>query len=302
MEGQFRLLSAYRIVADPALVSVELSDENVLEKLVFTYQLPTGSELPSVIKPGDRDAKLDVRIPSYEFQDHAVAHAKNVSDNLCIFGIHEVDTENFEIEWIPENDVDKANLRLTSIGRGYGVPSAAFAQWRRSMLQRAITSQPEDQLFRVQLSFFRSGLVEQKKFAFATSFMYFFFFIESLFGDDAVKSRSLTEAFVSSEELMSALRISANKQGIDSAYGKLDPHESVKRIIDRRGFLLHNQSSKRRDWGRSLHDEFRDDAALLFGVSMDISQARLWPHGVPPGSAYHDAEYNAIARHVDREG
>lgn len=295
VEGQFRLTSARTIVLDPALVSVELSPENVLKKLIVTYKLPKDAELPAISGSQVDGVKLHVRFPSYEFSEHAVGIAKNLKDNLSVFGVHEVDTENFEIEWIPENQEDKKRLVANNVRTSYGVPNAAFAMWRRSFFRQALMLENGGPTFRTQLSFFRSAFREYKLFNYAASFMHFFFFIESLYGDNAVKSRPLAASFLSAGELITEINSAVLGEEQGSPYAGKNPQDCIERIINQRGRLFHNQAHRKRDWGRAIHDEYQFDAVFLCRISSRVSLNRLWPPGsIPSGAAVHDHMYDLI--------
>jgi hypothetical protein len=293
--GHFRLPAVRAIAVDDAVVTVEISDKGMLRKLCVTYELAPDSELPTMTGSGDPNVKLHFKFPAYASHKHAIALAKNVEDQLCIFGVDSVDTETYLTTWIPESDADRQNIRATDVVAQPGVPDDVFPIWSSRLLRQAVRMDAQDELFRLQLSFYKTAFREIKQWHHATAFIFLFFFVETLFGDSEIKTSPLLRAFVSSSELTAAFESAVKLESEGSPYTGLSANDALDRLIDRRGFLLHNPSKRKRSWTDQIHIEFSLDAMLLEKVCRSIIHDRLWPPGsVPPQSAMHDDAYNRL--------
>jgi len=300
VSGEFRLTIARTLIIEDATVTVELSPENVLRKLIVTFPLGPGEKLPSITPSTEAGVKMNFDIPSYKSIDHAIELARNLEDQLCVFGLDTVDTDSYVVEWIAETEDEKRQLLISQFRASQGVPDEFYALWRPSMLKAALLSRHRDETFRIQLSFFRAGWRETKQLRCAGAFMYFFFFIESLYGDNEVKTRQLVAAFCASTELSDATREALTTQSKKSPYASLSVAEAFQRMVDRRGFLFHNQAVRKREWAEPIHTEFAIDADLLRQVSSRIAIARLWPAGtVPPRATVHDDAYRMLGEHLE---
>lgn len=299
VEGFFRLARSYVLHLDGATISVETSQHSAVRAVMFTYALPADSPAPTITV--DSSGMPHISFPRTPFVDHAMDLARNMQDQLCMLGLESIDVDNFGATWIPETPEEEKQIGANNFQSRSGIPEQAFAKWKSTLFLRSLETSNPDSLFRLQLTFYREGSKHFHRWEHATAFMFFFFFIEALFGDSKIKTDPLVESFRRSQELVDAATCAVTTLQPHSAYRTLSVGDGLERIVDRRGYLFHNPSKRGREWGESIHKDMGDDAAYLASVASRVVIKRLWPNGTFPAAVVvHDEQFHRLADFMEK--
>jgi hypothetical protein len=305
VSGIFRLSSARHLIVDSKEIKLKFGKKKLLKSFSVTYKVCDTIPLPAIEPSSDPKVALRIVIPESPYRDEAIGLAQRIEANLSTFGIDGVDTQQPKVEWLPENDDERANLRVFAFGPRAGTPVDTYPLWRFGVFKAAAQSANPEESVRSQLAFFRGGSAALRRFRYGEAFLFYFYFLEGLFGDSQIKTRSLQRAFLRSPLMTGAIRqelsFRKSKSLIDN-WSSLDERGAVDRLIEVRGFLSHNAGNRRLQWRPNEQSSLAPDANFISNVASVVANKLLWganlesfPSSPVVKDAYHAryAQFNA---------
>lgn len=217
-----------------------------------------------------------------------LSEVRTIEGALCLWGVDEIDADECEVEWIPENEGEKEKLQMFSISRKrgksppQGMPCSSIDMFVRSVLTSSDLRETE-----TPLNFYRRGRQDVYEERYIEAIYDLYFMIEYLFAEGKFKKNDVIDRFLSSAELIAA--IEAAKRSADpkivvntslmSEFTKNYQTASTRGVIEHfvalRGFL-HHYNVKRRDiWHPSEQRQFKVDALTLLQICHRLASDRV---------------------------
>jgi len=111
---------------------------------------------------------------------------------LSLFGLHSIDFDEFkefEVEWLPDNDEEKANLDIFSMAKkSVPVPDGQIPQLPFDIFARAVMAADAAADIEVPMNFFRRGMLDLYDGNYIEAIYDFYFILETVFGEGKFKN------------------------------------------------------------------------------------------------------------------
>lgn len=210
---------------------------------------------------------------------------------MSLYGSAQIAIDSFEIQWIPENDIEKRELPMTEFKetREITQPASQFVL-PFDLLERLVVTAIDLQDIELPLSFFRRGRISILEENYIQATYDFYFLLETLFSSGKTKNSAVKSEFKKSTLLMAAINsfLQFPRDHYPSVQFWREMNERFKiykvdslvdYIVDKRGFLHHHTSKRKDIWHPSHQDEYRLDAfmyqAVAFAVAHKLTFTRL---------------------------
>lgn len=212
---------------------------------------------------------------------------------LALYGLHSIDIDKPEIEWIPENEKERADLHIFSYScKSEPLPDNEVLPMPFDFLARSIIASDAATDIEVPLNFFRRGMLDVYDRYYIEAIYDFYFVLETLFADGKFKKSAVLEAFKNSDQLCACVEQALTDPGpmltdnthtqdiFRRAYGTLNVEQALKKIIELRGHLHHHTMKRRNSWHPDEQSRFECDALFLQSVSYNVvfkvAKTYLW--------------------------
>jgi len=256
-------------------------DNGFISHIVVSFPI-TEENYPRMITNPEEGVALGLHTNEPDFAGLR-QEMRQIEGLLSFFNCRGIETENTEIEWIPESEEERSKLALSKISsqraqvQDEEIPPVSF-----DLLARPVLAAARHRSEVPLLSFYRKGRNDFLEDRYIDAIYDFFFCLEYEYGQGKTRNYALKRAFLEAEELREivsrALTHDRTKtllrdpefEALVGKYGGKTEDELFDELILLRGFL-HHQSSKRSDtWGAEEHDRFRPDACYLYSIAHEI--------------------------------
>lgn len=261
----------------------EFKTENgVIKHICVTVPVTNKADWPTITPSSKPGVNGEIKISS-PYLLTIQNELRNVEGLLSFYGLRSIDIQMPEIEWIPDSEEEKKELKLYSFKQSYSeidvseLPPLSF-----DLVARTVIAASDANEIEVPLSFFRKGMIDIYEKRYIEAIYDFYFMLESLFGDGKTKNFQIKESFENSDQLKSCIKKviePSNLQFFESKdeskkffekYGYMNSEEIIEHIVDLRGFL-HHHSLKRKDiWHPEEHKKYKLDALLLQSIAFNV--------------------------------
>ena len=234
------------------------------------YSLPIDpKEAPNLRRPTSGAlGHINVPTPNLEAVRR---HARVLEDALSFFGAFSISTDEWWIDWIPENESERNTLSMKTFAceRDRSCPDDAPLV-PVDLVSRCVSK--TDNLHGIDslLCFCRHGREDLQREQFIDAFYDFFFVIESRFGGGKFHKKQLLEEFKKHDELISAVSAAKAERAEwqdgtsrSQPYEQKDPIDILGLLVKVRGELHHHTARKRGIWHPGEQAVYRADAMFL---------------------------------------
>lgn len=256
-------------------MSVEEQD-GLATSLVFEFAKQPIDYAPRLVVPPEGGTPTitvnDIRLDVLRRQ-----LAQGVSYLQALFQV-EVNFENINARYMPENDDEKERLDVTSFSSGLKTSptSLSFDLLSRAMIASEGGAESVDPFYATMAIAGRGALFERK---YIDSFRFSFLLIDYLCGNGKIKKEHLKQEFLKNTDLVAAIEQAQRdfvlKNGALTATSTLletpnNVEAIVDHLVDQRGFYFHASSKRKDGWKPHEQQHARDLAWLGMAVVHDL--------------------------------
>lgn len=188
---------------------------------------------------------------------------KIIQGILSLFGVLNINLNEYEIDWIAENEDEKKQISLNNIKSKHS--DSFFQDVPFDLLAKCILFSEKIKDYSTQLNLFRRGFNDMRNEFYIQAYNNFYLIIESFYANGKFRRNDVTEEFLKSEELNKITNKIINENNI-----YLDLKAFYKKIIDKRGFFHHHSSQKKEMWHPEYQEKHIEDAKILMLISYKI--------------------------------
>lgn len=200
---------------------------------------------------------------------------------LSLFGVTSIDMENWEIEYIPENEDEKKALQVTRFQQESKKvdPSQDFAL-DHELLSAAVAASVHAELGNLSspLSFFRKGRISMLEGHFIGSYYDFYFLLETLYGNAKTRNYAIEAEFKKSPEIREAAEhflafdnedylSDETRKALMTKFNRYSVDTLVEYIVKQRGFFHHHTARKPNIWHPAHEEEYENDALMIHDIA-----------------------------------
>ncbi len=260
-----------------------LQKGELLTGLAVTVPANGPHDLPTVIPNPSPGVKAHIHVPSPAFP-FVAREVRSIEALLSVFGVHKIDLNHFTTTWIPENDEEKAAIKVRKFSTDLGKPDLTHAPpLPFDLLARSVFAADEAAEIEMQLAFFRKGSLDCYEHRFIDGIFNFYFLLESLFGAGKYKKQTVKQAFKSSKQLRKAIQKALSDPIVTKStlqnescnfikkFGAMSVDSIIEYIVDLRGFLHHHTGKRKDIWHPEDHKRYQLDAFLLQSIAFRVS-------------------------------
>src|SRR2546422_1383453 len=114
------------------------TEEGLVTHIRATIAVPDKENWPKVLPSSAPGVKYDLHLNTPAILPFVQRELRAVQGLLCFYGVHAIEIDNPEVEWMPENDIEKAELPIQSFKRKtQGPPPSAFPPIGFDLIARA---------------------------------------------------------------------------------------------------------------------------------------------------------------------
>lgn len=251
-------------------------DNEFIKYLCISFPV-TKKDIPRLRDSNQPGIKLHMNLTSprlYEIEKIV----RQIEGFWSIFGVKSIDVLEPEIEWIPENDEDRNELKLYSYKLSSAVKDEDIGPIPFDLLARPIIASVQKKQHDLVLSFYRRGLLDMNNQEYIEAIYDFYFILESAYGEGKTKNIAIEKSFINSEELIQNISqvkyecehgdtIGQNmRPKYNKEYLNYSPQEWVKKFVKLRGFLHHHNSKNRGIWDPGKQKSYHLEAYILLNI------------------------------------
>lgn len=194
---------------------------------------------------------------------------------LTLWGVIDIDADQPDVEFIPENPVEHSELDMFSMNlKRQPRDQLPMIPPLPDMLVRCVLARNQFARYEIPLEFYRRGSDDCYHRQYVEAIFSFFFILEYLFGGGKFKTRQLETQFLASADLQIAItdaqkhtKIAARGEEwakrATTKYGSATFDKIVTEIIDLRGFVHHQSLTRTGNWNPGTQGSFESDARFL---------------------------------------
>jgi hypothetical protein len=210
---------------------------------------------------------------------------------LSLFGLHSIELDYPEVQWLPESEEERAELHIFSYKiTAERVPDDPVMPLRFDVLARSIIAADAATDIEIPLNFFRRGMLDVYERNYIEAIYDFYFILETLFGEGKFRTASVSAAFLSSTQLRSCVQRGITDPGpmimldagirasFEQRYGKMSVENAIEKMIELRGYLHHHTSKRRGIWNPEDQHRYEVDALFFQTVTHNVIFAIAEPY------------------------
>ena len=260
-----------------------LEEDGRLAALTVTVPANGPNDLPIVTQNPAPGVKAHIHVPAPAFP-FVAREVRAIEALLSVFGVHQIDLNRFTTKWIPENDQEKAAIKINDFSNSLSAPDLnALPPLPFDLLARSVFAADEAAEMEMQLTFFRKGGVDCYERRFIEAVYDFYFFLESLFGAGQFKKKAVQQAFMNSKPLTEAIQkvildpestVQAKGRELEEfikKYGAMSVEDIVEHVVELRGFLHHHTGKRKGIWHPEDHRRYQLEALLLQSIAFSVA-------------------------------
>jgi hypothetical protein len=199
-QGKIRLEANMPIESAGFLFQPETKD-GILTHIAVTVPAQDPSQWPSIEPhpaPGIK-AHINVTTPMLSLVRQ---HLRSLQGFLSMFGLRKIELDNLDIEWLPDNDAERAALPLLQYSMSpQDIPDADVRLLSYDLFARSILAADAATTIDVSMNFFRRGMVDIYERSYIEAIYDFYFLLETLFADGKFKQDEVMRKFAHSSLL-----------------------------------------------------------------------------------------------------
>ncbi len=270
--------------------------EGLVTDVVVVVPLPRREDWPLIQRdpvPGVK-AQIQPKTPHLPFIQRELRALQGL---LALFGLHSIDLDDPEIEWLPESEEERAELYLFSFKRrAEPLSDDHIPRLPLDLMARSIIASDAATDIEVPLNFFRRGMLDVYDRNYIEAIYDFYFVLETLFADGKFKKAAVLEAFRSSDQLRSSVELAladpgtmlirdrSTREDFRRVYSTLSVEQALEKIVELRGHLHHHTQKRRNTWHPDEQRRFECDAlflqAVAYNVVFKLAEPYLWDEEV----------------------
>jgi hypothetical protein len=266
------------------------TDAGIITSVQVTVPLPRRTDWPLIERdpaPGVK-ATIQPRTPHLPFIQRELRALQGL---LALFGLHSIELEYPEVQWLPESEEERAQLHIFSYKITVeDVPDDAVLPVRFDVLARSIIAADAATDIEIPLNFFRKGMLDVYERNYIEGIYDFYFILETLFGEGKFKTAAVSAAFLSSSQLRSCVQRGITDPGpmimldarirasFEQTYGKMSVDNAIEKMIELRGYLHHHTSKRRGIWNPEDQHRYEVDALFFQTVTYNVIFAIAEPY------------------------
>jgi len=294
VKGRLRLSQNAPIPSSGWIFEFEL-DKGFVKYILVTVPLKGPEQWPMIQKDPEPGVKLDIR-PQLDLLPFIKRELRSIQGLLSLFGLLSIDFDECEVEWLPDTDDEKANLHLFTMGkRREPLPDDQIPALPFDVIARGVIAADAAVDIEVPMNFYRRGILALHDENYIEAIYYFYFILESVFGEGKFKKAAVMDAFKKSPELRKCVEraiydpgpvITINKKlkaQFDKNYSMMSAEKVIRKIVELRG-ELHHHTLKRKNWHPENQHQFELDAVVLqaiaYNVAFMMAEKYLWDKAV----------------------
>lgn len=255
--------------------------DNLIDYIVVSFPV-SHHDIPQVKESEIPGVNFSINIvhPRWEELETIM---RQIEGMWSLWGVESIDISGHEIEWIPENELEKELIQLNNFqaGRHKFTPDE-IEPIGFDLLVRPIITAVKDKNHDVVLSFYRRGTNDIKREEYIEAFYDFYFMLESHYGNGKTKNTAIEREMVSS----SKLEVFINKILRDPKYVyslpselrakyiaeySLTSSEFIKKIVKLRGFLHHHNTKRKDGWDPGKQSAYKLEAFILQNICINVA-------------------------------
>lgn len=300
IKGRLKLPNAFPIKSDGFTFNFVTDRLGIVSSLEVECQCQS-EDWPKLSKNAYGKTEVDVRSSAWPF---IVIKLRGIESLCSIWGIKSIIVDNYRIEWIPDSEEEKSNLKIYN----YEVSSLPLSDEELKPVKfpfvgQAVIASWDGEKISTICSFFRRGSEDYENRQYITAIYQFYFILESLYGDGKFKEKDLVRKFAASKELklifdktynndefmFGISRELISKFNESEYYGDRNFDKFMLRFIKLRGFLHHHSSKNTNAWHPERHIDYELDAFALSALANSVAINKIWDYC---GTERVVAEYN----------
>jgi hypothetical protein len=200
---------------------------------------------------------------------------------LALWGVSDIDVDQFEREFVPDTIAENEAIQVKSIKyKRPDLERLPLVPNPPDLLVRCVLARQKLAPYELPLEFYRRGADDDFREQYVEAIFSFFFVLEYLFGKGQFRTAHLVRNFLASPKLLAGLadartrflpllRSEDEAKQFREKYGDPKDKEVLETIVELRG-KLHHQSIKQMNWHPALQKEFQMDANFLRAVCQSV--------------------------------
>ncbi len=239
---------------------------------------------PSMTTHTTGPAKASIVIPDDPYLPEIQRELMAIEGLLSFYGVKSIEVRSPKLEWIPENDKDKAKLKVFTFSHRY-VPMEEMdtEPVPHDLLVGSLIAACDCFEIEVPLNFFRKGSEDVFDRRYIEAIYDFYFLLETLYGDGKFRTKAVIDSFIRSSELESCVGEVLNLAGypfwrgehlinqFNSKYKNKSYKEIITQIVELRGFLHHHSEKRNSNWHPNRQEQYKMDAFFLQDVCFRVA-------------------------------
>ncbi|TAJ10587.1 MAG: hypothetical protein EPO61_01900 [Nitrospirae bacterium] len=256
--------------------------DGLLTHLTATVNIPNRDDWPMTTmspKPGVA-ALVNLKAPHLPFIQFELYTIQGL---LSLFGVRSIDVQKPELEWIAENEEERAALHIHSFKSGYTEPDPrSMPLLPFDLLARSVLAAEKAHEIEIPLNFFRRSLVDIFEKQYIEAIYDLYFVLETAFGNGQTKKGAILNEFKTSPGLREAVDRALRDPGpavvheqrvrhdYELKYRCKSPDDYLRHIVELRGFLHHHTQRRKGIWHPERQEKYETEALVLQAVAFNV--------------------------------
>ena len=247
-----------------------------------TVPASEADQLPTVQQSSTPGVGLDINFGQSQRENDVEEAIRTLWGMLSLFTFIEIDIDNVETEWIPENDHERERLKLFSFSRSVQkINPLTPRRLSYDLVARAMASTKAAAHFEIPLGFLRRGTRAMHNDQYIEAFYNLFFFLETQFAPGYSNPKKVKEYLWNSKIVKNAVANSrvpfSKERHLDTLKRNkllsMTDEQIIHHLVDLRGNLHHHALGKPGIWHPDKANHFHEEALLLRHISHSIALA-----------------------------
>lgn len=214
---------------------------------------------------------------------------------LAAFGLREINTDTVEIEWVPKDEEEKKSIQIYNFTYN-SEPQKNDHSISYDLIARPFIAGFLNDKYEVALSFFRQGKNDMRDGKYIEAYYDFYFVLEAIYGSGKTKNSAIEKEFSNNpqliryieevkidSEILIGMRVEHRDEFV-SNYKDKDPTDIIKMIVNKRGFLHHQNPKHPTAWTPDRQEDVHVDAIfmmyLIYKIVFNIVDSYIYDDAV----------------------
>jgi hypothetical protein len=271
--------------------------------ITVSFRTSNLSGLPTITPSTEAGIKANIHFGLDPHREDVENFLRTASGLIRLFASAAIEFEHPTIEWVPENQEERAQVQMSSWTSGEGDrPEALPVPF--DIVSRCFIAAKELSDQEVPLSFLSKGKDEMAGGRYIEAFYNLFFFLETQFAAGYSNPKHVLERFRSVEAM--GLAIADTRAGLASDAKRssrlarlleMDDDKILEHLVETRGRLHHHApKGPASTWHPTRQQELEAEAKLLLHLASSLAMARNVPQ------LYNEATTSILEQIATKEG